>query len=259
MPLAKGTTQSAPLNEDAIAALLNLLVPDFTLVESPLSEVISTEDAVITRLTDEQVDRLMALWTSHLQMAIPGHAGTGKTAIAMEVAWRLARTSHHVLLLCINRTLAEHLRARLDVSKRHYDARLLRIVSLHELVTNIAVAGRVRHNEIKALSVSTPMGQESLATIVAANLDVLAQGGKAPSYDALTADEAQDTNEPFWPGLRRLLRQSDDPEEPDASNFYVVYDPAQRDQPGDWDSTWTGIRAATVPLVVNCRNSAGIY
>lgn len=259
MRFAQGTIPIDPLTDDALSALLTLLVPDFTTVESPLSEVISADDTAITRLTDEQADRLMAMWQTHRQMAIPGHAGTGKTAIAMEMSWRLAQNGNRVLLLCANRTLAEHLRERLNASKRPYDARLLQILSLHELVNNIGIAGRVRHNEIRALGVNVSKEQDTLATIFTANLDVLEGRDKLPVYDALIVDEAQDINEPFWPALRRLLRQSDDSDEPAASNFYVFYDPAQRDLPGEWEPTWTGIAAINPPLTLNCRNSAGIY
>ncbi len=221
--------------------------------------MISADDAVITNLTDEQTDRLMAMWQSHRQMAIPGHAGTGKTAIAMEMAWRLAQTGNHVLLLCANRTLAEHLRERLRVSQRPYAAQLLEIQSVHELVNNIGTAGRIRHNEIGKLNITVSKEQDTLATIFTANLDALEQRDKLPIYDALIVDEAQDINETFWPGLQRLLRASDDPEEPAASRFYVFYDPAQRDLPGDWDPEWTGIHTILPPLTLNCRNSEGIY
>ena len=91
------------------------------------------------------------------------------------------------------------------------------------------------------------------------SLDLLTQRDLAPMYDALIVDEAQDINKPVWPVLRRLLRASDDPEEPAASRFYVFYDPAQRDLPGEWDATWTGIDVIHPPLTINCRNSASIY
>lgn len=259
MQFAQGASPAAPLTEDALSALLSLLVPDLSVIESPLSEVISADDAAITNLTDEQADRLMAMWQSHRQMAIPGHAGTGKTAIAMEMAWRLAKAGNLVLLLCANRTLADHLGERLLSSKQRYDPHHFEIRSLHQFVNDMGVLGRVRHNEIMALTINVSNEQDTLADILAANLDALEQHGKSPVYDAVIVDEAQDINAPFWPQLRRLLRASDIPEEPAASNFYVFYDPAQRELPGEWDPKWTGIEAVTAPLTINCRNSAGIY
>lgn len=274
---AQGTLTLPPaLPLDAMTALLNLLAPDLTPVESPLARSFDEDSAQLARLTYEQSARLAAMWHAYRQLAIPGHAGTGKTVLAMEMAWRLADTGSHVLLLCANQTLAEHLLARLTADPRWNGDNFgdnFTVWSLRDLLTTAAHLGGRKRDEAGRLDALSSPGQKNLAAILMENLHVLATKGTPLLFDAILVDEAQDIDEPVWAPLHSMLRAADDPAEAmettegtqedtesnAASHFYAFYDPAQRIIPGEWDPAWTGLPVLDPPLARNCRNTQAIY
>lgn len=266
-----GGSATTVLLPEAITALLSLLAPDLTPAESPLARNFEEDHAQLAHLTEEQSARLSTMWQTHRQLAIPGHAGTGKTVLAMEMAWRLADSGSRVLLLCANQTLADHLLARLAADPRWTDTNFT-VWALKDLLSTAAWLGGKKRDEAGRLDALSSAGQKTLAAILTENLRVLASQGTPLLFDAILVDEAQDIDEPLWKPLRSMLRESDDDtdttltsrasgttERAAASHFYVFYDPAQRIIPGEWDPAWTGVPILDPPLARNCRNTQAVY
>ena len=85
----------------------NLIAPDFKLI--PSSIVCKGElDQAFVRLTKEQAGLLDYIQEQRVA-TIQGAAGTGKTMIAIEAAKRYSDEGRHILFLCFNRLLYEHL------------------------------------------------------------------------------------------------------------------------------------------------------
>ncbi len=86
----------------------NLIAPDFRLI--PSSSICKGElDQAFVRLTKEQAG-LLDYIQEQRTATIQGVAGTGKTMIAIEAAKRYSDDGRHVLFLCFNRLLYEHLK-----------------------------------------------------------------------------------------------------------------------------------------------------
>ena len=249
------TESPQPLTPEAIEALLWLLGIQ---PPEPYDGHWPERDPILTQIqhfTSEQHDRLQRMLGQHGQLGIPGHAGTGKTVLAMEMASRLAQSGNRTLFVCANQPLADHLNDQLGAAALPATSTFT-VQSVHDLAIAVATKRGTgsRRDEVKNLSVSKERDQERLGAILAENLRALSNRGEPFVYDALLVDEAQDLNEPIWKALQLLLA------DPETSFFYVFYDPAQRDLPGDWDFSWTGIAEKPCAyLEENCRNTGEIY
>lgn len=239
------------LSEQAIDALVSLLSPTIE-AKSSLAMEIAGEETRIKQLTQAQYERLQAMWSTHRQLAVPGAAGTGKTVLAMEMAWRLAAEGLDVLLLCANQYLADWLTYRMERDPRPLKPHI-NIHSMKSLVTALAERGGLRLNEIGPLRMTSPTHQKTLSSILTHNIRVLEQRGEAMPCDAILVDEAQDIEQALWVPIQKLLRDRTD------GFLYVFYDEKQRiDLSGNWVFRPAGTRSY-FPLTANCRNTQTIY
>jgi UvrD-like helicase C-terminal domain/AAA domain len=239
------------LSEEAIAALVALLEPTDA-VKSSLARDIAGEATHIQQLTEAQQQRLIAMWHARRQLAVSGPAGTGKTVLAIEMAWRLAEQGLDVLFLCANQVLADWLRERLRddpiPDKPHFTIHSLK--SLGAYIARLAGQSGV---EIERLRIESSEDQKLLAGALARGVRAMEQRGARMPYDAILVDEGQDVERPVWGPIQDLLRDRRE------GFFYVFYDEAQR---VDYDERWAPqIRPPieSAPLTVNCRNTRAIY
>lgn len=89
--------------------LTNAIVPSIT-SKSDATKLMKQDDKAMYELTMEQ---LGIFWRMHSerQLLIAGAAGTGKTILAYESAWRLAKEGERVLLLCNSAYTAKKLQS----------------------------------------------------------------------------------------------------------------------------------------------------
>jgi hypothetical protein len=239
------TNGSAAVSDEAMDALIKTLDQATLIMQARLSVRAPGDDVLIQLLTEEQYASLEAL-SNYRFLEVPGAAGTGKTVIAYEKAFRLAREGKRTLLVCSNPALATWLN-----EMRARDARpetaYFEVSDLRSLCLRAPQQGK--------LPAQTDDDEEPEAVRAAQAISELARQmrrTKAALYDAILVDEAQDFDQPLWKPLRQLLRDEK------AGLFYVFYDLAQRDRDGAWEVEMPG-RPALMPLVANLRNTKEIF
>lgn len=249
-----GVELERPISTEAIEALLTLLIPTAQ-VRSSLARQFVYEGRHIERLTEMQRERLFAMWQQR-QIAIAGAAGTGKTILAYEAAWRLAQEGRDVLLLSNTQFQADWLTA-MYVADEVADKPRLTIYGLNSLSVAMAKRAGTDGSALQHLRVVLAHDQQVMAQALFNNirrLDVAESGEPYHDwrFDAIVVDEAQDIEQSLWVPLRKLLRDEA------HGIFYLFYDEAQRlDLPGNWSPALSGVRTI-LPLIDNCRNTGTI-
>ena len=93
-----------------VRKIREILAPELR-IEVPLAEQFLEEQEQLITLTHEQA-LLLHRFGRQRRMVVTGPAGSGKTLLAMERAQRLADKGKRVLVICFNRALRDHLRAK---------------------------------------------------------------------------------------------------------------------------------------------------
>ncbi len=238
-------SSASPLSDDAAQALIATLDQTTLTMQARLSVRVPEAEKLIEQLTEEQYDILEALSDRRL-LQIIGAAGTGKTVLAYEKGFRLAREGKRVLLLCSNPALAEWLIEMRDRDGRPETRRL----DIYDLRALCALATPQRGAQSPADDDEAP--EASRAAQAINDLVRNRRQEKQPLYDAVLIDEGQDFDQPLWRSFRQLLRDEK------AGLFYVFYDVAQRERDGAWEPDMPG-RVGYLPLVVNLRNTGRIF
>jgi hypothetical protein len=245
-----GRKQDGPeMTPQALKALVDRFVPDIEL-HSSIRHTIQTEAKHYARLSREQLARLQDM-QMYPRLAIPGAAGTGKTVLAFEQAWRLANNGLKVLLLCPDKVLADWMRlvVRRDPRQRKpaFD-----IYDVKALVLALAEQSGMPLEAIKGLRMNSSDHQHRLCAYLEAYSRKLDKQKQPMPYDAILVDQAEDINTELWVPLQRLLR--------DRANgkFCIFYDEAQRTVPGSWQYKLGG-KITQFPLMENRRNTQCIF
>jgi hypothetical protein len=196
------------LGDDGMKILHGLLAPSFFL-EQPIASTLLRVEQEMDLLTDQQ-SIVLQLMSKERRLAIPGLAGTGKTALAVKKARMTADAGYRTLFLCFNSALAKHIRASMNVHP------WLDIATVHAFVNRYA-------RETGLTPLDPQLASQSdwsalLLEIVRRKPDL--------RFDAVIIDEGQDIGEGWLLGIDQLLR--------DASSglLYVFFDDNQRVQSG---------------------------
>ena len=222
------------LSPETIAAVTEALAPRFNVTPS-LSSSLARSEADLVRLTGEQM-RILDYLAPVARVAVTGAAGTGKTIVAMERATRLSAEGQRVLLLCFNKSLAEHLKRR---------ARGFHVSTFHGICRDLSQQAGVdsslpgRPEDLQRFYEETAPQQltESLRRL------------PDERWDAVLVDEGQDFAGLWWVAVEDLLRSRT------SSSLWVFYDPKQDIFGRD------GLRALDlqpVELTYTCRNTEAI-
>lgn len=196
----------APPGQDGLAIMDGFFAESFQL-EQPMAASLLQADHELRIMTERQA-LVLQLLEQHRRLAIPGAAGTGKTALAVEKARRLATQGMRTLLLCYNRPLAVHLRLQLGTIDN------LEVSSFHALVRKLARRARLDvPDDSDARKLDGTWGR-----LLMEALEHLA----SERFDAIVVDEGQDLDEGWLPAVEMLLRDAQ------QGVLYVFYDDNQK-------------------------------
>ncbi|MEQ8690775.1 MAG: AAA family ATPase [Pseudomonadales bacterium] len=225
--------QGPALSEAAMSALLEELLPTFSLIPSLAARFQQDRDSLI-RLTDEQTDTLDMLEANN-RVAIEGAAGTGKTLLALEKARRLAAAGSRTLFLCFNRPLADELNKSADGFE---------VDTFHGFCSATSKLAKLAFKPPKGADQQAFWNNDAPEMLLEA-LELLPN----VRYDAIVVDEGQDFKENWWPVIDEAL--ADRP----TGTLYVFFDPNQNIYEG---GPPTAIGVSPIRLKYNCRNTTRI-
>lgn len=170
------------MSESEKEILVKYLRGDFHFVPS-LSYSIDTKYYDLIRLTEEQYDILDQL-AENQRVVVRGMAGTGKTVLAVEKARRDARAGRHVLFVCFNRNLAQHIRSIISFEDH---SEQIEIYTLH------AYARKIIESAGLASSIESAEGDELFKKIYPELFsEAILKVMEEPPFDSLVVDEGQD-------------------------------------------------------------------
>ena len=171
-----------------------------------LSDILKEDEGRIIELTEQQFEVLDGL-ARHRRMAIAGCAGSGKTILAVQKAFKLAADGYRVLLVCFNAPLAGHWHDTLNLPPR------VTVRHFHGLCGDLA----------RSAGLKRPAGLEDRAYVDWLP-DALLEAATVldPQFDAIVVDEGQDFAREWLDTLELLLANGV------ADPFYVFFDDNQR-------------------------------
>lgn len=209
-----------PMTQAVIDAIQRALLPSPDNI--PLQSQITANNDRLKWLTDEQAKRLPEI-RSHTKAVIEGGAGTGKTILAYELAFRLASEGKDVLLLCFTPYQREWIRVTLEqpteISVR------LKIFDLYSLVTTIANEAGLKRKLPDLGQITSIAGQKNLISPLKDALSMLRKNSSTPvwQFDAILLDEGQDFTDQTMSELISNLRKKS------SNNIaWIFYSPEQR-------------------------------
>ena len=235
-----------PLSEEAISAAVETLERTDK-IKYPSLHPLHEDGYAIARLTRYQSEYIASFFKA-AELAIPGAAGTGKTVLAIEMAWRLAEHGSHVLLLCSNPFLVPWIEEKLirkNLSMN--EQRVCEHIEIHDITSLCeAVAGKCGS--------SHTFSQLSRTMTPAQFLHRSVHGLKKNNafYDAIIIDEGQEITAELWSALKELKRAGP------RGRTYFFYDEAQRETSEKWTVPVASTRVM-MPLKDNVRNTQHIF
>ena len=219
-------------------------------VKYPALHPLHEEGFKIAELTRHQ-SAYISMFIKHFELAIPGAAGTGKTVLAMEMAWRLAERGSQVLLLCSNPFLPPWIEEKLirkDLTAGEQSIRqfiqILDLQGLCRLVEERTVGSQ------RATNLQRFDTQREIVQFLSSRTRSLA--GKGLLFDAIIVDEGQEISPELWAAINKLRKSNS------RGRAYFFYDEAQRDMEGAW-TVPIATNRIVLPLMDNVRNTQHIF
>lgn len=200
-----GEQTPAPMPAEYYQAVRAGVLSTFRLAPSLAAELRGEGEALI-RLTTQQAEALEGLYENQ-RVLIEGVAGSGKTLLALERARAYSREGKHVLVVCYNKNLAEHLN-RLAKDER------ITIRHFHGLAADVCLKAFHRFEVPKGAG--QKFWVEQVPQMMQDALDELPKF----RFDAIIIDEGQDFYEDWFIVLEDFHRNPLGP-------LYIFYDRAQ--------------------------------
>jgi hypothetical protein len=191
------------LSHAHFSQLLEALMPKLRLMRCAGSEL-RAEHHRIVQVTLDQRATLLGLLEND-RVIVEGTAGSGKTLLALEFALARAERGEHALLLCFNRNLAEWLKEQASHDPRHsHSANRLQISTFHSFA--LALARRAEVEFEVPNTGAQDFWDSEVPLILEQALEVLRLEGRAPVFDVVVVDEAQDFAPDWWVTIESLTR-----------------------------------------------------
>lgn len=231
-----GDAREQPLGLDGMHALGELVTGHFEL-RAHIGTSLAEDAQVIERLTAEQAWLLDSL-EDNREMAISGGAGSGKTVLAIEKAFRSSADGRRTLLTCFNAPLANYLK---ELCK---DRQNLVVGSFHSICHTIA--------EQSGTPLPRNSGPEYFETLLPEALVEAVTSSSELGFDTVIIDEGQDFRDSWLNALRLCLRDIN------TGEFYMFYDDNQRLFAQD-DMFIRALPQSSISLTRNLRNTRRIH
>lgn len=246
-----GTAHNArPLRQEQYRMLLNdCLMPKFR-VFRPVGPDIAKAAERLLELTETQAQVFEGLFARD-RVLVEGVAGSGKTFLALHRASAFAREGKRTLFVCYNKELAAWLRALLDEDPTTADFRnLLTIKHFHAFAADLAKDAGMPFRPTAGGPLTDAFWNDEVPDLVEQAVLSLQGEGRAPHFDAIVVDEAQDFCLGWWYALTQaVLSKPDGP-------LYAFLDPNQSLR---GEVQWPDIDfGPSFKLLINCRNTKRI-
>lgn len=191
--------QPKRLSKQQFDLVLDALLPQMRLLRCIGAELLA-ERTRIVQVTKEQQATLQGLLASD-RVIVEGGAGSGKTLLAFEFAVVVAQRGHRVLVLCFNRHLATWLQERVGIETRLVAGSVLEVSTFHAYAVGLARRANI---EFAIDPSNKNFWDEEVPLVLEQALDVLRLSGRAPEYDVVVVDEAQDFAPDWWVTVESL-------------------------------------------------------
>ncbi|PAY16330.1 nuclease [Rhodopirellula sp. SM50] len=250
--MAKWPQRETPLSNHQWRRMATALLPEFKLFR-PIVGSASDVFERIQEMTDEQIELLGGLYEDNNRVYVSGVAGSGKTQLAFDRAFQLAKNDTRTLFVCYNRHLADHLRRSLD---QHPDKRLLenrlKIAHFHQLAREIIEDAGVNWDPPESPQSNSNFFVDDVPDLIEQAAYLAMEESGDVQYEAIVIDEAQDFHARWWEVLQcTLLKNAEE------GTLFAFADPVQR--LWDWAPATPPVTFQTkYNLRRNCRNSRWI-
>jgi Nuclease-related domain/UvrD-like helicase C-terminal domain/AAA domain len=230
-------TAPKPPGPDGIQALVKYLAPKWQ-IPLRLGTALREEEQAFFEATKSQY-KVLSMLGRKRRALICGAAGSGKTFLALEKAYTMAKAGNDVLLLCYNHRLAAWLRTQSPQTEN------ISIFHYHGLCSHFCrLAGH---------PLPTPDPLSDTKNFFAAELPEALMDAIAATdlrFDAVIVDEGQDFEALWWLSIQELLK------DPGEGPQYIFYDDNQRLYSTRFDFP---IKEDPLLLCENCRNTQKIH
>jgi Nuclease-related domain/UvrD-like helicase C-terminal domain/PhoH-like protein len=243
---SRGSDREDTLSEEAISAAVSTLERTDK-IKYPSLHPLHEDGYAIAKLTRYQSEYIESFFKA-VELAIPGAAGTGKTVLAIEMAWRLAEHGSEVLLLCSNPFLVPWIEEKLirkDLSLS--EQRVREHIAIHDITSLCEAVARKSGSSQTLAQLSRTL---TPAQFLHRSLNALRKNNWL--YDAIIIDEGQEVTAELWSAIKELKRPGP------GGRAYFFYDEAQRETSEKWTVPVASTRVM-VPLKDNVRNTQHIF
>jgi hypothetical protein len=234
------------LSEEAISAAVSTLERTDK-IKYPSLHPLHEDGYAIAKLTRYQSEYIESFFKA-VELAIPGAAGTGKTVLAIEMAWRLAQHGSEVLLLCSNPFLVPWIEEKLirkDLSVS--EQRVREHIAIHDIASLCEAVAQKSGSSQTFAQLSRTL---TPAQFLHRSMNALRKSNSL--YDAIIIDEGQEISAELWSAIKELKRAGP------GGRTYFFYDEAQRETSEKWTVPVASTRVM-VPLKDNVRNTQHIF
>lgn len=234
------------IGNNVVNQIQRALYPNFNLTPALFRQIEKQENALI-RFTEEQrdlVDTIVA--GTNYRARVQGVAGSGKTVLALHLAYQLAdeQPNGRILFVCYNEQLSNWIKEELSAKYQN------RIVATHfhklckdwtSKAPELQWPRRVDPNDNNFWACEAP-------SLLADAIDILPEDEK---FDVIIVDEGQDFLSEWWDTLELIGNK------PGENPFLVFYDENQKIYDVGDQVAWPDL-AGPFPLKYNCRNTTSI-
>tara|TARA_Y100001958_G_scaffold155819_1_gene147240 strand:+ start:336 stop:2078 length:1743 start_codon:yes stop_codon:yes gene_type:complete len=235
------------IEDSTCLTIISALAPERIFLTQPISALNTAMEAIseaIQELTEQQIE-IMKMLRANKRLTVKGHAGSGKTVLALERAKQFSDEGISTLLVCFNSLLADELKEQLkgyeNITVTNFHRLCKYLIREAELELNDE-ARNLRNlidNNIASWEEKNRFFDEIQPDLMSKSAEKLNK-----RFGSIIIDEAQDFNDHWIIALQELLE--------DDGSLYIFGDPLQ--SIFNENSLWENVGGATMVLDKNVRN-----